>query len=254
MKRALLVLGAMAVICCSVQAAPVSYTGTLAYNKEAAGADGTLFVTGPGDWRWNATKVTWTVSQSSPCSLWHYEYTITVPRTSGYLSDIQYVIVEAANGSPYPAFTAANLFSPASSPSEWLQKVEIGSYSQLSDSTLVNLTKTLYGIEFATANIDPTTLTIRFDSDYAPVWGDFYARSYIVNGQANVLVNDDLANVGVDNDPSAPAANGSIGNHVLVPGYYSCVPVPPAVPAPAAVLLGTVGVSLVPSLRRKRWL
>lgn len=254
MRKALLIFAALGAVCAgSVQAASTTYTGTLAYNKDLASADGTLFVTGAGDWRWSVTKVAWTVSQSASCGLWHYAYTITVPRTSGYLSDIQYVIVEAADGSPHAVFTRDNLFSPASSPGSWLQKVEVGSYSQFSDSTLVNLTKTLYGIEFATANVDPTTLMISFDSDYAPVWGDFYARSYIVDGEVNVIVNDDLAKVGADTDPSAPAANGSVANHVLVPGY-SCPPVPPAVPVPGAVLLGMLGVSLVPSLRHRRWL
>lgn len=254
MRKAWLVIAAIGVVCSSLQAASVSYMGSLAYNKEIAGADGTLFVTGAGDWRWSVTKVAWTVSQSASCNLWHYEYTITVPRTSGFLSDVQCVIVEAADGMPNAKFTDGNLFSPASSPAAWLQQVEIGSYSQFSDSTLVNLTKTLYGIEFATANIDPTHLTIGFDSDCAPVWGDFYARSYIIDGEVNVMVNDDLAKIGADTDPSAPAANGSVGNHVLVPGYTSCIPVPPSVPVPGAVVLGMLGISCMPSLRRRRWL
>ncbi|MGE5295458.1 MAG: hypothetical protein ACM3VT_11575 [Solirubrobacterales bacterium] len=252
MRKALFVIAVLGVACAgSLQAASTTYTGSLAYNKAMTGADGTLFVTGAGDWRYGGiARLTWTVSQSASSGLWHYEYAITVPRASGYLSDVQVVIIEAADGSPCGAFTMNNLFSPASSPSDWLATVKVGSFDQLSDSSLKNLTKPVYGIEFAAANVDPSHLTISFDSDRSPVWGDFYARSYIVDGSFNAMVNDDLRPAGVDTDPLDPAGDGSIDDHILVPG--ACSPAP--VPAPAAFLLGVFGVSLVKPLRHRRWL
>lgn len=245
MRKALLVFAAMGAVCASsLQAASVSYIGKLAYTGPA---DGVLFVTG-FNWLSSTTPaaLSWKVDNITTPGQWHYEYTLSVPDKGGQAADIQRVIIEASNGSSGPAFTIANLSSPTSSPANWIQSIKVGLHSP-SDNP--NLPRNLYGIEFTTVNIDPKLLTISFDTDRAPVWGDFYARSYVVNGDFCALYNYGLFKT-PETDPSDAPCNGSILSHVLVPDSTSIGPA--VVPAPAALLLSVVGVPLAGWLRRNR--
>jgi hypothetical protein len=204
--------------------------------------DGALFVS--GDWLSSQTMLSWKVDNITTPGKWRYEYTITVPPYGGWWSDIQCVIIEASNGSSGPAFTIANLSSATSSPADWIQSTEVGLHSPADNP---NLPRNLYGIEFCTVDIDPKELTIRFDTDRAPVWGDFYARSYVFEGEFSSLCNWGLMGM-PETDPSDAPCNGSILNHVLVPDSVSIV----AVPVPGALLLGALGASLTGWLRHNR--
>jgi hypothetical protein len=217
--------------------------GTLA-NTGGVG-DGALFVTGM-DWGGPLTSLSWKVDNVTTPGMWHYEYTITTPNVAGQWSDIQIVIIEASDGSAGPAFTRDNLFSPTSSVADWIQNIEVGLHSPADNP---NLPRSLFGIAFSTFDIDPKTLTISFDTDRAPVWGDFYARSYVIGDHFSAMINWGL-NEMPETDPSDPPGNGSVKNHVLVPDSVSIT----AIPAPGAVLLGTLGASLAGWLRRRRWL
>lgn len=246
MRKTRLILIAIGVACVgTLQAAPVTYMGTLANTGAGGLGDGTLLVTGM-DWGSPLTSLSWKVDNVTTPGMWHYQYTITVPKIAGQHADIQTVIIEAANGSTGPAFTMDNLVSPTSSPEGWIQRIVVDVRSPADNP---NLPRDLFGIEFSTFDIDPTTLTIDFDSDREPVWGDFYARSHVVGTHFSAMSNWGLNGM-PETDPSDPAGDGSIGGHILVPGSVSIQ----SVPAPGAVLLGTMGVSLAGWLRRRRWL
>lgn len=242
MKRILWVLSVLGVVCAgSLQAAPVSYVGKLA--ATGGGGDGVLFVTG-FNWLSTETSLSWKVDNITTPGMWHYEYTLRVPDKGGLAADIQCIIIEASNGSSGPAFTIANLHSLTSSPEHWVQSIDVGLHNPADNP---NLPRNLYGIRLATVDIDPKVLTISFDTDRAPVWGDFYARSYVVDGDFCALYNYGLFKT-PESDPLDPPSNGSILSHVLVPDSVVMV----QIPAPAAMLLSVVGLPLAGWLRRNR--
>lgn len=241
MRKGLLVFVAVGAVCAgSLQAASISYIGKL--TGLGGSGDGSLFVTG-FNWVSSETSLSWKVDNTTTPGMWHYEYTLNVPNKGGQAADIQRVIIEASDGSSGPAFTSENLHSATSSPADWIQSVEVG-LQRPSDNP--NLPRNLYGIELTTINIDPKLLTISFDTDRTPVWGDFYARSYVVNGDFCAFYNWGLLKT-PESDPTDAPGNGSIRDHVLVPDSTSIVAV---VPAPAAMLLGVLGVPLAGWLKR----
>lgn len=245
MKRTLLIVLLTVVVCPGlIHAVPVSYMGKLAYG--GAGANGNLSVNSVGPdagWLSPTTSVSWRVDNTTTPGLWRYEYTIAV-RDGGNLStDIQCVILETS-----ATFSWDDLKSVGSTPADWIAGVEVNSFKTWENR---NLPSNVYGILFSTATVDPTTLTIRFDSDRTPVWGDIYARSFTYAGSYNTLTNAGWEPFLDDNDPTDPPANGSILNHILVPDTKS---IPHMVPVPGAALLATLGVSLAGRLRLKRWL
>jgi hypothetical protein len=247
-RRMLLILSLLGTIGAgSLRAAPVSYMGKL--TGLGGSGDGTLFITSSGpalEWLSPETSVSWKVDNTTTPGKWHYEYTIAVPNATDLWAHIQCVIVEASNGTRGPIFTDGDLFAPGSTPADWLQGVNVGVHGPADN---INLPRNVYGIKFCTGALDPTALTIYFDSPRAPVWGDFYASSFQIDGQFNALYNWGLLGM-PETDPLDPPSNGSVQDHVLVP---DSVEIPP-VPAPAAVLLGACGASVVGLLRRKRWL
>ena len=224
------------------QAEAVSYSGRLSHS--GANADGQLFIAGP-DWNSSYVDATlgWAVDNVTTPGRWHYVYTLEVPG-SDRRADIQCVIVETADGNGGRAFTALDLFSPVSVPEDWLVAVQVGLFVA---GTQRGLPGDLYGVEFATPTQDPTTLTISFDSDRGPTWGDLYARSFMVCEVSNVLYNTGLLSL----NPADMPRSGSVGSHVLVPGTVTSVFL---IPAPAGVFLAFVGAGLVGWLRRHQCL
>jgi hypothetical protein len=247
MKRILWILSVVgAVGVGSLQAAPVSFMGKL--TGLGGTGDGSLFITNaaPGQgWLSPDTSLSWKVDNFTTPGMWHYEYTISVPTSTDLWAHVQCIIVETSNGTNGPIFTTGDLYSPASTPEEWLQQVNVGLHSPADNA---NLPRNLYGIKFCTADIDPTYLTIAFDSTRAPVWGDFYARSFVIDGQFNAFYNWGLLGM-PETDPLDPPSNGSILSHVLVPDSISVVQV---IPAPTAMLLSVMGLPLAGWLRRNR--
>jgi len=110
-----------------------------------------------------------------------------------------------------------------------------------------SLPRDVHGVEFCALTRDPATLTISFDSDRGPMWGDLYARSFTICDVSNVLYNAGMLSL----NPSDLPRNGSVAAHVLVPNTVANRFL---ISAPAAVFLGGAGVCLAAWLRRRRWL
>jgi hypothetical protein len=238
MKRMVFVLGLMLTFgagSLSAAMAPHIYTGTL---SGWGGIGDGLLVTAGGDWSRPATTLSWTVDDVTTLGKWHYAYTLTVLR-----ADVQCVIIETSDDIPGPAFTEADLFALSTSPADWFNRVQIGTQSKWDN---VNLPDDVYGIKLC-ALLDPVSLTISFDSDRPPTWGDFYARSFLVDDPVEDYVNT-IYNWGFsqnDIDPLDPPRSGSVDNHVLVPDTGT------AVPAPAGAALAGMGAVLLGWLRRR---
>ncbi|NLH15957.1 MAG: hypothetical protein GX455_05210 [Phycisphaerae bacterium] len=86
--------------------------------------------------------------------------------------------------------------------------------------------------------------TLQFISDRMPVWGDFYAKSTLLNGVVAIW---NAGFTSADTDPTAGPANGSIDCHILVPDSTSL----PIAPVPGAVVLGGIGIGLVRLFHRQ---
>lgn len=240
MNKVIIISGALVVgLAGLIQAAPTTYSGKLSVG--GGGADGLLNAV--GIWNSPTTSLNWTVTNTSP-GVWNYAYELTV-----CWSDVQCVIIEASDETPGPAFTAANLLAPpASEPSDWIQNVEVGLHLATEQP---GMPEDIYGIRLC-STADPISLVIQFDSDRAPVWGDFYARNYIsgyriTSGHIFAVGSTSVYNAGFTAaDPLTAPHNGSESNHVLVPdsaGY---------IPAPGAMLLAGIGSLAVGWLRRRR--
>jgi hypothetical protein len=203
---------------------PTIYTGSL-----SASADGGL--TAYGAWDSPCTTLSWTVDNTTTQGLWHYNYMLTVPT-----KDISHIIIEASNGDN--PFTTDNLFSSGSSPSDWIDSIEVGMFTP--DGSTPYMPESIYGIKFD-ADSDSTFVTISFDSDRAPVWGDFYSKDGITpGGDWCAVYNSGFALA----DPLLPAANGSLQGHLLVPDSY--------IPAPGAIVLVCIGTVLTGRMRRRK--
>ncbi len=241
MKRTVFVLGLALVLGAGpLPAAMVPYVYTGSLSGWGGVGDG-LLVTAGGDWSRPATRLSWTVDNVTTLGKWHYAYTITVLR-----ADVQAVIIETSDDVPGPAFTGANLFALSTSPANWFNYMNIGMQSKWEN---VNLPDDVYGIKLCAIQ-DPVSLTISFDSDRQPTWGDFYARSFLVDDPVEDYVNT-IYNWGFslnDIDPLDPPRSGSVDNHVLVPDTGTNVP------APAGAVLAGMGAVVTGWLRRRRQL
>jgi hypothetical protein len=181
---------------------------------------GICIVNGPTTLSWNGTD--------NLDGTWHYDYVLSHPSggTSHFLLEVS------------TNFTLDDIFNAGGD----FEDVLLGTWTSQNGNP--NLPGPLFGLKFDEAEGNVTN--IYFDSDRRPVWGDFYAK----NGNSGGYGVNTAWNAGfLDIDPSAPAADGSLANHLLVPDSFGTV-----VPEPSSLLLlgaGLVGVAIVVR-RRKR--
>ncbi|MCE5327609.1 MAG: PEP-CTERM sorting domain-containing protein [Planctomycetaceae bacterium] len=166
---------------------------------------------GTGSWGAGPSSIEWTVTELTG-GTWQYDYTLTVPSKK-----IKKLILETS-----PTFSGADLISLSSSPAAKNNKVK-------TFSSLSNLPQDIYGL--GTSPVGKTrTLEYSFETTAAPTWGDFYVqgpKETVTTGKGQnkqksttdlALWNSGFIGGSPDVDPTSAAADGSVGNHILVPG------------------------------------
>jgi len=212
----------------------VVFLGALSGVSAAAVLSGQLSVAdggvlASGAWNDANTVFAWEVTDpiQSPSGKWRYYYTLTVPQAGvgKLLVELQFhvLIGDLVNKS-------------------WTgqagQTAEVRSYTLAGDATtLPDLPDDIYGITFNVGG-GPTTVVAQFDTAHAPTWGDFYSAA----GESGPTVWNEGFPLA---DPTDPPTDGSLLNHVLVPGPSTGIPEP----ATATLLLAG---GMLAAVRRRR--
>jgi hypothetical protein len=196
-------------------AAPL-YSGSLC-TADLSGCDGTLV--GNANWADNL-RLSWEVSFES--GLWTYAYRFE-DVDAEQPKALSHIVIEVSAGTPASDYT----LDPASG-------TEGPAVFGTAGNSSPGIPESLYGIKFNAAG-SPTDFTFSIITARAPVWGDVYAK----DGQTNHLENY-VYNAGFttsDTDPAAPAASGSVLDHLLRPDTRKGPPNEVAEPA-SLFLLG----------------
>ncbi len=222
-------------ILAGVGAAPLAAVPTLSYSGSlsVAGGSGDGLLVANAEWNNPATTLSWEIDNTTTPGLWHYEYHFFVPA-----KNISHLLIEVSDEDPGPAFTSDNLLNLATDPEDFLGVVAIQLWTAQQGNP--NIPGPMYGIK-VNQLVGYTDVTVSFDSDRAPVWGDFYAKSggnplpYVYNNGFLLA------------DPTVGPHDGSEQDHLLVPDSTTTV-----IPAPGAILLAGIGATLVGWVRRGR--
>ncbi len=196
--------------CRSFVTGTVLLAAVLLLPSEAAAYSGSLSsenmgIVGTGHWiETGPTTIEWSVTENGD-GTWHYEYTFTHP-----IGETSHLILETCgNFTEIDIFNMSGDFGPIEIQ---LHHVYPGNPSMPED---------IYGIKFD----DSWGLSthIEFDSTRLPMWGDFYSKDGTAGGAGmNAAWNAGFTTP--DWDPEAPAQDGSVENHLLVPDtHYSPV-------------------------------
>ncbi len=183
---------------------------------------------GGGNWLQSGMSIEWSVLQN-PDQTWHYSYTFTHDR-----GETSHLILEVSSN-----FTADDIFNATGD----FGATEIRLFGQEPGNPLIP--GSLFGVKFDGAS--GLVTHIDFDSRRMPTWGDFYSKDGAAGGLGeNVAWNAGFTEMDVD--PTAPADNGSLDNHLLVPDTAT-----EPIPEPSGLLLmGSGLVAAAGMIRRRR--
>jgi len=191
-RKLVFALTAAAIVISPSAALALTYSGSLSSVGVSPGILGSGVWVNPG-----VTTLDWLV-EDMDSGLWHYAYTLTVPR-----GGISHFIVEVS-----PSFTLNDIVASNWNPGD-LSVADWGS-----KTGNPGLPEPFHGLKFDESSGLSTTFELY--TYRAPVWGDFYAKDGTAGNPSDVF--NVAYNAGFDSaPPSIPAGEGPIANKILVP-------------------------------------
>jgi hypothetical protein len=235
MKKVLLLTAVLLLtLTVTVGFAQTTYTGTLG---TGTGAVSSQMSYGGSTWEGSSyPTLSWTVTGSG--SAWNYTYTLNDNYSD--CPTLPYMLLETST-----TFTSSDISNMLGGTDS------VGTYTS---GTYTGLPRSLYGLLLTPTNTGTNDFTVEFNSDRAPVWGDFYAMG-------SQTPNDYAWNSGfLSNDPD-PAQTGPANGALDITsgsyqGYYLLIPDTTgssgSAPEPGSLGLGLCALGLAVGVVRRR--
>jgi len=222
-KRGVYLLG-LIVLCLALL--PATGQGDVFASGDLTTADGGLLANGV--WSTNGASVWYQVSNIDADS-WFYEYEVTI---SGSEGDLSHIILETSQNADIRKLIGDSSF----------KLVGPTTFGDEGNSN-PGIPGEIYGIKLD--ELTEMTFAFSFESYNGPMWGNIYAKDGAAGGADNYLYN---AGFGT---PLSDVQRYDFSNEYL-DGRYILVPDTYVIPAPAAVLLGVLGLGTAGVRLRRR--